>query len=140
MISFLLLFALTACGNQNAENAHGNSDASSTTQSTGGNHEAEKSSSENPDETSGKKALIVYFSATGNTKEAAESIASAIGGDLFELVPLEPYRDDDLDWNNENSRVVYEHENPNERNIALAAATVDRFEEYDTVFIGYPKL
>ena len=82
--------------------------------------------------------MVVYFSATGNTKEAAGYIASVTGGDLFELVPTEPYSSEDLDWRDENSRVVYEHDHPDERKVALTATTIDSFNEYDTVFIGYP--
>ena len=82
--------------------------------------------------------MVVYFSATGNTKEAAGYIASVAGGDLFELVPTEPYSSEDLDWRDENSRVVYEHDHPDERKVALTATTIDSFNEYDTVFIGYP--
>ena len=65
-------------------------------------------------------------------------LLSATGGDLFELEPVNPYSDSDLDWTDENSRVVKEHDNPNERNVALVAATVDNWEKYDTVWIGYP--
>lgn len=89
-------------------------------------------------EVSGKKTLVVYYSATGNTKKAAEHIASLTGGDLFELVPVKPYSREDLNWNDENSRVVYEYEHPAERKVALTTVTVDNFDKYDTVFIGYP--
>lgn len=34
---------------------------------------------------------MVYYSASGNTKAVAEYIANAAGGDLFEIVPAEPY-------------------------------------------------
>lgn len=138
IISLLVIFTLAACNNQNAENSDVASKASDVLQSDSENTEAEKPSSDNSNEASGKKTLVVYYSATGNTKEAAEYIASATGGDLFELVPVEPYSDEDLNWNDDNSRVVYEHDNPDERNIPLVAATVDNFNEYDTVFIGYP--
>ena len=50
------------------------------------------------------KKLVVYFSATGNTESAANYIAQATGGDLFELEPAEPYTDEDLNYNNDNSR------------------------------------
>ncbi len=89
-------------------------------------------------EASGKKTLVVYYSATENTKKAAEHIASVTGGDLFELVPVKPYSREDLNWNDENSRVVYEYEHPAERKVALTTVTVDNFDKYDTVFIGYP--
>lgn len=54
--------------------------------------------------------LIVYYSATGNTETAANYIADATGGTLFELEPAEPYTDEDLNYNDENSRVSREHE------------------------------
>ena len=56
--------------------------------------------------------LVAYFSATGNTERVANAIAEATGGDLFEITPADPYTDDDLNWTDENSRVVQEYENP----------------------------
>ena len=88
----------------------------------------------------GGKTLVVYFSATGNTENAANYIAEATGADLFELVPADPYTDADLDWTDENSRVVHEYENESERDVALEQSTVDNWADYDTVFIGYPKM
>lgn len=138
IMSLFLIFALSACSSQNAENSDSQSDFSDIQQSDGEKTGTESNSSEISNETSGKKVLVVYFSATGNTKEAAEYIASATGGDLFELVPEEPYSSEDLNWNDENSRVVYEHEHPDKRNVALTEEKADNFDEYDTVFIGYP--
>ena len=82
--------------------------------------------------------LVVYFSATGNTEEVAGYIAEAAGGDLFELTPADPYTSEDLNWTDENSRVVYEYENPEARDVALAADTVENWDDYDVVFLGYP--
>ena len=93
---------------------------------------------ESKPESDSSKILVVYYSATGNTKQAAEYIASASGGDLFELQPVEPYSDADLDWTDDNSRVVSEHEDTDARDIELVANTVDNWQDYDTVFIGYP--
>lgn len=42
------------------------------------------------------KTLVVYYSATGNTENVANYIATATDGDLFKLEPVEPYSDDDL--------------------------------------------
>lgn len=84
------------------------------------------------------KTLVVYYSATGNTKAVAEMIAEETNGDLFEIEPQEPYSDEDLNWTDENSRVSREHENENERDVALVSTTVENWEDYDTVFIGYP--
>ena len=82
--------------------------------------------------------LVVYFSATGNTEEVAGYIAEAAGGDLFELTPADPYTSEDLNWTDENSRVFYEYENPEARDVALAADTVENWDDYDVVFLGYP--
>lgn len=61
---------------------------------------------------------VVYFSATGNTQVAAEYIADLTGGDLFQLEPADPYTDEDLNWTDESSRVVQEHDNPEARDVA----------------------
>ena len=82
--------------------------------------------------------LVAYFSATGNTERVANAIAEATGGDLFELTPVEPYTDADLNWTDEDSRVVYEYENPDERDTELVAYAPDNWADYDVVFVGYP--
>ena len=84
------------------------------------------------------KTLIVYYSATGNTKAVAEMIAEETNGDLFEIEPQDPYSNEDLNWTDENSRVTREYENEDERNVELVSTTVDNWEDYDTVFVGYP--
>ena len=82
--------------------------------------------------------LVVYYSATGNTEAAANYIADITGGDLFEIEPVEPYTDADLNWTDDNSRVTLEHEDESLRDVELVADTVDNWDSYDTVFIGYP--
>ena len=84
------------------------------------------------------KTLVVYFSATGNTERIANFIAETTEGDIFVIEPAEPYTDEDLNWTDENSRVTYEHENEEARNVELVHETVDNWDSYDTVFIGYP--
>ena len=91
-----------------------------------------------PEAPAGSRVLVAYFSATGNTEAVAGYIAQATGGDLFEITPADPYTVDDLNWTDENSRVVYEYENPDERDTELAADTPDGWEDYDVVFLGYP--
>ena len=84
------------------------------------------------------KTLVAYYSATGNTENVANYIATATDGDLFELEPAEPYSDADLNWTDDNSRVVREHDDESLRDIELVADTVENWDSYDTVFIGYP--
>ncbi len=96
------------------------------------------SQAESTSGTPGGKTLVVYYSATGDTEQAANYIAQVTGGDLFALEPVEPYTTEDLNYSNEDSRVSYEHENPAARQVELTASTVENWEEYDTIFLGYP--
>jgi hypothetical protein len=84
------------------------------------------------------EVLVAYFSATGNTRAVAERLADDLGATLFEIVPEETYTDDDLDFNNDDSRVVREHEDESERDTPLVQTTPDGFESYTTILLGYP--
>ena len=143
-LSLLMIFTLTACGSQSSGNESADTQSvsenteTSAEASTEATTEASEEVSAEVSETTGGKTLVVYYSATGNTEEAASYIAAAAGADLFELIPVEPYSDNDLDWTDDNSRVVYEHDNPDARVVELVESTVPDWESYDTVFIGYP--
>ena len=136
LMSLLLVFCLTACGNAQQSTEESSVDEEETASS------AEESTSDTEDMdnsgNAGGKTLVVYYSASGNTEEVADYIAAATGGDVFELEPSVPYTDADLDWTNEDSRVCREHENEDERNVELVSDTVPDWDSYDTVFIGYP--
>lgn len=143
-LSLLMIFTLTACGSSSSRNDTADTQSGSENTETSAEASTEAStetsagaSVEDPETTEGK-TLVVYYSATGNTEEAANYIAAATGADVFELVPAEPYSDDDLDWTDDNSRVVYEHDNPDARVVELVESTVPDWESYDTIFIGYP--
>ena len=84
------------------------------------------------------KILVVYFSGSGNTERVAGYIAEATGGTLFELVPVTPYTSADLNYTNQSSRVYQEYLNESLRDTELVSYTVENWETYDTVFIGYP--
>ena len=99
--------------------------------------EAEPSASAGGEDASGG-TLVVYFSAIGNTEEAAGYIADLTGGDLLELTPADPYTGADLNWNDPDSRVVREYEDESLRDTRLTVSTVENWGSYDTVFIGYP--
>ena len=82
------------------------------------------------------KQLIVYFSATGTTARAAQTIADVTGGTLYEIVPQQSYTSDDLDWNDRQSRSSVEMNNPQARPV-LKDTKLD-VAAYDVIFIGYP--
>ena len=84
------------------------------------------------------KTLIVYYSATGNTEGVAERLAENLNADTFEIVPSDPYTDEDLDWTDDNSRVSREYNDESLRDVELENTTVPNFDTYDTVLIGYP--
>ena len=87
---------------------------------------------------SGGSVLVAYYSAQGHTAAVAQAAADALGADLFEVTPTEPYSDDDLNWSDESSRVSVEHEDESQRDVELAQVTPDNWENYDTVLVGYP--
>lgn len=137
LLSLMLVFSLAACGNnpQAAETEPATSTpVSEETQEPETSEETEAADTES----TGGKTLVVYYSASGNTENVSNVIAKTLGADLFELEPVEPYSNDDLNWTNDDSRVTREHENEDERDVELVSAIVDNWSEYDTVFIGYP--
>lgn len=82
------------------------------------------------------KMLVVYFSATGNTRPMAETIAQTTGADIFEIVPVEPYTSADLDYNDDNCRANREMNDDTAR--PAIAGSIENIDEYDTIFLGYP--
>ena len=86
----------------------------------------------------GSNVLVVYFSAQGHTESVAEQIAENLGADLFEIVPVDEYTSSDLNWTDEDSRVSLEHDDESLRDVELVSTTVDNWDNYDTIIIGYP--
>ena len=83
-----------------------------------------------------KKVLVVYFSATGTTRQVANQIAKIADADICEIAPAKPYSSADLDWTNKQSRSSVEMNNPMARP-EIKALSVD-VSKYDYVFLGYP--
>lgn len=102
------------------------------------NYMTREQGSEQVPDAAGDDVLVVYFSGSGNTEEVAETISDTLGAELFELIPEDPYTEDDLNWTDEDSRVNREHEDEALRDVQLAEDTVSNWEDYDTVLIGYP--
>ena len=76
--------------------------------------------------------LIAYFSWSGNTAEMAAQIQEETGGDLFEIVPVEPYPTD----YSECGEVALAERDSNAR--PEIQNLPESIEQYDTIFIGYP--
>ena len=167
LLSTLMILNLTACGSSKGESsgtaaAPAGESMASADESTGTDPASESAAMTSVNESEGTapadqssetaaqpepsakepesgegKTLVVYYSATGNPEDVANYIVDATGADVLKLEPVEPYSADELRWSDENSRVVYEHDNPEARVMELVAATVDDWESYDTVFVGY---
>ena len=84
----------------------------------------------------GKDVLVVYFSATGTTKDIAEKIAAITDADLYEIKAAQEYTEADLDWNDSNSRTTLEQNDKSVRP-EIASDPVS-LEGYTTIYIGFP--
>ena len=98
---------------------------SSDEQSSGSNAQSESS------------ILVAYYSAQGHTESVANTLADELNADTFVITPTQPYTREDLNYNNDDSRVSTEHLDEN-RHIELETITPDNFDSYDTILIGYP--
>lgn len=84
----------------------------------------------------GTKSIVVYFSATGNTRAAAEKIARLTGSEIMEIEPAEKYTAADLNWHDGESRSSVEMNDESSR--PAIKADTKAFGDYGTVFLGYP--
>ncbi len=80
--------------------------------------------------------LVAYFSATGTTKGVAEKIAAITGGDLYEIVPAQPYTEDDLNYNDRDSRSTTEQNDKGAR--PEISGEAPDLSGYATVYLGFP--
>ena len=138
LLASVMLLSLTACGSANQQ----------------GQADPPQSPAQGPENTStvqpsepdvgnvtdgnGGGVLVVYYSATGSTEAVAGYIANVTDADTFAITPAEPYTSDNLNWRDRSSRVSKEHDEASLRVMELTETTVDGWEDYDTVFIGYP--
>lgn len=67
-----------------------------------------------------------------------QKIATNLNVDVFEIKPKDEYTSDDLNYSNKNSRVSKEHDNETLRIISLVSTSVDNWNDYGTIMIGYP--
>lgn len=79
-----------------------------------------------------KKALVVYYSQTSNTRTVAQEIATRLGADIEEIVPVKPY---DGDFQATINRSNQDRQQGITPEIKPVAADLSK---YDVIFIGYP--
>lgn len=133
LIALLAVIALTltfvACSSNSSETAA--NDKETTVQA-----DETKENTPAKDDSESGKSLVVYFSETGNTKGVAEKIAAVIDADTYEILAAQPYSDDDLDYNNEDSRATKEQNDKTVRP-EIGSEKLD-LSAYDTIYLGYP--
>lgn len=147
-LTLAMVFTLAACGNSGStESSSPDSEESSTSSEvvsqteetsapedssvpTEGESQAEASSE--PEDEAGSNSLIVYFSWSGNTESVANEIQAQTGADIFEIIPAEPYTDD-----YDTLLDIAQEEQASDARPAIAE-TVENFEQYDTVYFGFP--
>lgn len=89
------------------------------------------------------KNLVVYFSMAGNvynvgnveignTAIMASYIADYLNADTFEIIPVKTYPTNHSDLINEAKEEQSQNDRPEIKN------KINNFEQYDTIFIGYP--
>ncbi len=141
---FLIFTALLICtflvscsGNQPAESNPETqvTTASSAPKEVNDVNDKETSEISTPTESDGSSILVAYFSATGTTEKLAEYAAEALGADIYEITPAEPYTDEDLAYYT-NCRADREQADPSAR--PEISDSVEDMEKYDTVILGYP--
>ena len=80
----------------------------------------------------GAKALVVYYSRSGNTRAVAEAIHAAVGGDIVELQPVTPYPEAYRATTDQAKQELASGYKPPLKN------RIEHIEAYDVVFVGSP--
>lgn len=144
LLSFALLFALAGCGNGASSN-EASSDSAVSASQTEQSSNNEEPNSEAPSNTSileteqdtnmENTILVAYFSATGTTEQVAQQAAEILDADLYEIVPEDPYTEEDLAYYT-GGRADQEQDDPSAR--PAISGGVENMSQYDTILLGYP--
>lgn len=146
LLAFVLAFIMAGCGNHAAEGGQESVSVQpevQTEQSIDNNESSEmenqeplEPASEPKQETNmEQKTLVVYFSATGTTEPLAKYAAEILNADIYEIVPENPYTEDDLAYYT-NGRADQEQNDPSAR--PAISGGVENMEEYSTIVLAYP--
>lgn len=131
-----VLCSLVACSGKNSNEAEKETSQTETSKQEPADMKEPEAEAEDEDEIqpdgNGKKALVVYFSWSGNTEKVAKSIADQTGADLFQIMPAESYVDD---YNELLDIATEEKQNGARPEIA---DNIEQPEQYEVIYVGYP--
>ncbi len=86
------------------------------------------------------KILVAFFSPNPDshhtTRKVAEFITEITGADTYEIKPATPYTEEDLDWENKESRTTVEMADTKSR--PELADKNSTFDDYDVIYLGFP--
>ena len=148
IMGMILTACLVACGssnkgtvNDNDQEGISNQEVSNTTEEQEisaemGQTEKDADSGQDSEQKNEEKVAVVYFSATGNTKEVANLLAKEADADIYEIVPENMYTSDDLNYNNDNCRANQEMNDDSAR--PTISNDLSAVSEYDVIYLGYP--
>lgn len=85
-----------------------------------------------PEEQPKDKALVVYFSHSGNTKSVADAIASQTGADTFRIEPVEAYTTD------YNTLLDVARDEQSAQARPAISGSIDDLDQYSVIYLGYP--
>ena len=117
LVTCVMVFALAACGGESP------SESGSTQQDASGSD-------------AGGNSLVVYFSATGNTESVAETLAETQSADIYEIVPEDPYTEEDLDYNDSSCRANAEQNDESAR--PAISGEIENIDDYEVIYVGFP--
>lgn len=83
------------------------------------------------------KIIVLYYSATGTTKKAAEEVAKQLGADIAAIHPVKPYTATDLNWHDQSTRATVEQKQEHDGRVPIKDDLPD-MAQYDNVIIGHP--
>lgn len=129
LLALAMTLSLATCGDSGTQ--ENTSEPPASVSGSTGEETPAPTGTETPAEDS-SSVLITYFSWSGNTEQVAQIIQQETGGDLFEIAPATPYTDD----YNELLNIAQQEQSDNAR--PELAGQVENWEQYDTIFVGYP--
>lgn len=129
--AFAMLLCLASCGGEAT-----NDESPSTEQPLNTAKTQQEPASDTQEQQSDGAELVVYFSATGNTRSVAEALADMRGAELYEIVPEQPYTNEDLDYSNDSCRANTEQNDDSAR--PAISGSIGNIDQYDTIFVGFP--